>query len=214
MVTFAKNPFKRVFHGKHHRSKTSFFTLLWLAGLLTFQSPILLASNEIIIIEVTDYQADQQLLFDSQSQFRLPETLLEAIRNGISLTFQTEILFLEHQRFAGIKYHRERMQIKYHTQLHYSAFSNRYTLINERNNKVQSFNSLDEALKTLGTLSAFPVLSLSELHPDQKYTLKLNIKLNRWRLPAPLVVNSLLDSDWQINSGWFETTIYTPKSWL
>lgn len=196
---------------KKLRSRTSW---LLLAGLLTFPSSQSFASDQIRIIQMTDYQEDQQLLFDSQVQFHLPEAVIEAIYNEITLTFKTEILFQEHQRFAGIKYRRERMHVVYNTQLHYSDFSNRYTLVNERNNKVQSFSSLDEALKTLGTLSAFPVLSLSELHPAQKYTLKLNINLNRWRLPAPLVLNSLLDSDWNLNSGWFETRIYTPKSWL
>jgi len=190
------------------------FTILILTGLFGLQSSHLLASDEIRILQVTDYQEDQQLLFDSQSQFNLPDPVIEAIHSEVGLTFETEIVFLEHQRFAGIKYHRERMHVQYRTQLHYSSFSNHYTLINERNNKVQTFESLDRALETLGTLSAFPVLSLSELHPDQKYTLKLNIQLNHWRLPAPLVLNSLLDSDWQLNSGWFETTIYTPKSWL
>ncbi|MBN2865950.1 MAG: DUF4390 domain-containing protein [Thiotrichales bacterium] len=187
---------------------------LLLAGLLTFQSAFTFASDQIRIIQMTDYQEDQQLLFDSQVQFHLPKAVIEAIYNEITLTFKTEIVFQEHQRFAGIKYRRERMHVSYNTQLHYSDFSGRYTLVNERNNKVQSFSSLDEALKTLGTLSAFPILGLSELHPAQKYTLKLNINLNRWRLPAPLVLNSLLDSDWNLNSGWFETRIYTPKSWL
>ena len=214
MRLLAKKGLNQAVFGKPHRLLSHFFWLSMLAGLLSLQTSNLWASDEIRIIEATDYQADQQLLFDSQSQFYLPESVIEAIHNEINLTFQTEILFQEHHRFAFIKYKRKRMHVKYQTQLHYSAFTDHYTLINERNNKVQSFNSLDEALKTLGTLSAFPVLSLSELHPDQKYTLKLNINLNRWRLPAPLVINSLIDPDWQLDSGWFETKIYTPKSWL
>jgi len=192
----------------------SAYALLLLAGLLTLQSKSVLASDQIRIIQVTDYQEDQQLLFDSQVQFHLTDAVIEAIYNEITLTFKTEIVFEEHQRLAGIRYRRERKHVAYNTQLSYSNFSNRYTLSNERNSKVQSFSSLDEALKTLGTLSAFPVLNLSELHPAQKYTLRLNINLNRWRLPAPLVLNSILDTDWNLDSGWFETRIYTPKSWL
>lgn len=213
MNFLAKKIYPSIFLSGLRRPYQILFSLI-LTGLFSLQSSILLASEEIRILQVTDYQEDQQLLFDSQSQFKLPNAVIEAIHSEVGLTFETEIVFLEHQRFAGIKYHRERMHVKYRTQLRYSSFSNRYTLINERNNKVQTFGSLDEALKTLGTLSSFPVLSLSELHPDQKYTLKLNIHLNHWRLPAPLVLNSLLDSDWQLDSGWFETTIYTPKSWL
>lgn len=185
---------------------------LFVAGLLLFNIPFVFASDQIRIIEVTDYHADQQLLFDSRTQFHLPENVLEAIKNEVAITFQTEIVFEEHHRIAGIRYRRQRMKIHYHTQLHYASFSGHYTLINERNNKVQSFKSLDEALKTLGTLSAFSVLPLTDLHPNKKYTLKLNISLDRWRLPAPLILNSLLDPDWNLDSGWFERRVFTPKS--
>ncbi len=172
------------------------------------------ASDEIRIIQVTDYQEDQMLLFDSHTQFHLPDVILEAIQNEITITFETDIVFTEHHRLLGVKYDRERLNLAYQTQLHYSGFNNRYTLINKRNNNIQHFSSLSRALSTLGTLISFPVLPLSELHPGQKHTLKLRIRLNRWRLPAPLVLNSFLDSDWKLDSGWFETTIYTPKSWL
>lgn len=187
--------------------------LLLIAGVLVLSFSTASASDQINVIEITDYQTEQQLLFDSRTQFNLPEKIIEAIKNEVTVTFHTEIIFEEHQKFAGIRYRRQRMKMHYHTQLHYASFTNRYTLINERNNKVQSFKSLDEALRTLGTLSAFSILPLSELHPNQKYTLKLNIKLDRWRLPAPLVLNSLLDPDWNLDSGWFERRVFTPKSW-
>lgn len=166
------------------------------------------------IMQVTDYQQDQQLLFDSQSRFHLPAAIVEALQHEVTLTFDTEIVLTEHQQIMGIKYDRQRARVHYQTQLRFSGFNNRYFLLNTRNNNLQSFTSLKEALTTLGTLVAFPVISLSELHPGQKYTLKLRLRLNRWHLPAPLVLNSLLDENWQLDSGWFETTLYTPKSWL
>lgn len=172
------------------------------------------ATEPIRIMQVTDYQQDQMLLFDSQSQFHLPDSLVDAIHHEVALTFQTEIVLTEHQQIMGVKYDRQRIRVQYHTLLQYSNFNNRYVLLNERNSNVESFSNLKKALTTLGTLAAFPVISLSELHPGQKYTLKLRIRLNRWRLPAPLVLNSLVDNDWQLDSGWFETTLYTPKSWL
>lgn len=191
----------------------------WRKALLSLLTGLLMttpawSSPQIQILQVTDYQEEQQLLFDSQSLFRLPNTVIEAIHNEISLTFQTDIQFVEHHKVLGLDIERERLHIQYFTSLRYVSFSKEYILVNQRNNKVQSFKSLETALRTLGTLSAFPVLSLSELHPDQKYTLKLNIKLNPWRLPAPLVLHALLESEWQLDSGWFESVLYTPKSWL
>lgn len=189
------------------------WTGLFILLLLFFWKPAM-ASDEIRIMQVTDYQENDQILFDSQTQFHLPQALIDAIYNEIPLTFETEIIFTEHQRLIGIKYDRERVNIRYQTQLSYSSFHNRYTLENQRNQNRQHFSSLNKALATLGTLAAFPVLSLSELHPGQKYTLKLRIRLNYWQLPAPMILDALFNQDWRLDSDWFETTLYTPKSWL
>lgn len=53
------------------------------------------ASDEIMIMRVSDYQQDQKLLLDSESRFKLPEAIVTAINHEIPLTFKTEIRLLE-----------------------------------------------------------------------------------------------------------------------
>lgn len=172
------------------------------------------ASDEIMIIRVSDYQQDQKLLFDSQSRFKLPEAVVSAINHEIPLTFKTEIRLSENSQYLGFSYERTRASFEYQTRLYVEGVNRRYFLYNSRNLKEQSFASLESALLTLGTLQSFPIINLSELHPKQHYTLKIRISLDHWQLPAPLLMEALFKSHWKLNSGWYEVSIQTPGSWL
>jgi len=170
--------------------------------------------NPITILNVRDYQQDKQLLIDSESDFNLPSSVIEAIHHEIPLSFRIQIELTESSRILGIKYERNRNIISYHTDIYAYGVNRLYALYNNRNQNAKTFKTIDDALTTLATLQAFPIASLSELHPEQRYTLRMRISLDFWKLPAPLILEALLSPTvWQLDSGWFETTLKTPLSW-
>jgi hypothetical protein len=192
----------------------SFIGVVSITSLMASLTTKVQASDEIMIMRVSDYQQDQKLLLDSESRFKLPEAIVTAINHEIPLTFKTEIRLLEKNQRLGFDYDRTRVSIEYQTHLYVEGVNQRYFLYNSRNLKTQSFTTLESALLTLGTLQSFPIINLAELHPKQHYTLKMRISLDHWQLPAPLLMESLFKSHWQLDSGWFEVDIQTPGSWL
>ncbi len=192
----------------------SFVGVVCITSLMASLTTVAQASDEIMIIRVSDYQQDQKLLLDSESRFKLPEAIITAINHEIPLTFKTEIRLNENNQRLGFDYDRTRVSIEYETRLYVEGVNQRYFLYNSRNLKTQSFTTLESALLTLGTLQSFPIINLSELHPKQHYTLKMRISLDHWQLPAPLLMESLFKSHWQLSSGWYEVGIQTPGSWL
>lgn len=166
------------------------------------------------IVMLNDYQNEQQLFMDAQVHFELPKTVLDAIHHEIPLTFTTQIELIEQQRVIGIGFNRTRIDILYHTQLQYFGYNRRYVIANMRNQQVQSFDSLNDALNTLGTLSNFQLADLADLHPDTLYRIRMKVALNKWHLPTPLIIHSMFDSDWQLDSDWRSIKIQSPKSWL
>ncbi len=171
------------------------------------------AQKAISIDKIIDYQQDKQLMIDSASSFNLPEHVIEAIHHEIPLNFKIQIELLEKSKLLGFDYHRVRNQIEFHTELHSAGVNRLYALYNSRNHKAQTFQRLEEALQTLATLQAFPIASLSELHPEQSYTLRMRIKLDYWKLPAPLLIDAIFTDNWLLDSQWYETTLQTPLSW-
>lgn len=171
------------------------------------------ARSAIHIHKVVDYQKNKQLLIDSESSFQLPENIIQAIDHEVPLSFKIEIELLEKSKIMGYEYDRQRRHILFHNQLYSSGVNRLYALFNTRNKKVQTFTQLDEALRTLATLNEFPVASLSELHPGQRYTLRMRINLDLWKLPAPLLLEALFTNKWILDSQWYETSINPPLSW-
>jgi len=172
-----------------------------------------LAIKPIVIKKVVDFQGDKNLIISSESTFNLPPNIIEAINHEIPLNFKIEIELLEDGTWLWLDYERTRQSIEFHTEVRAFGVNRTYTLYNSRNNKTRSFQSINEALQTLSTLEDFPVISLSELHPKQRYTLRMRIKLDHWKLSPPLIFEAVFSDDWNIDSGWYETTLQTPLSW-
>lgn len=171
------------------------------------------ANPAITIQGVIDYQQNKQLLIDSESTFNLPDNALEAIEHNIPLSFYIQIELLEQSNILGIKRSRVRKRVQFHNEVRSSGIHRHYFIYNSRNHKSQSFKTLDEALKTLSTIRAFPIASLSELHPEQRYTLRMRIELDYWKLPTPLLLEAIFTNKWLLDSQWYETTLKTPLSW-
>lgn len=167
----------------------------------------------ITLIKVVDYRNNLQLKIDSLSRFKLGERQIEAINHGIGLKFRTEIVLTESSSILGIPYQRTRKHIRYHTELTSFGLNRQYVLFNNRNDKRQRFSSIERALETMGTLEDFEIADLKELHPTQKYRLKVRIYLDYWALPAPMLWHALFDETWRLDSGWFEVNLTTPLSW-
>lgn len=185
-----------------------------LLGLLAFNLSAYADDNPIHIRYLNDYQSDQQLLLDSSIRFSLPDEILKAVQHEIPLTFETEIELNEVHPMLGIEIERNRVHIRYQTQLRYIGFNRRYIISNRRNNQVQAFENLKDALQTLGTLSNFKLTDLADLHPDTTYIINMRVRLNKWELPTPLIIDSLFRQNWHLDSGWRSIEIQSPKSWL
>lgn len=169
--------------------------------------------NRIVILKVVDYRNDTHLKIDSNSRINLNETVLQALKHEVPLHFTIQIQLTETNQLLGVKYQRKRKEIDYTIKLEAFGLKQQYRLSNSRNGQVQTFQQLEAALDTLTTIKGFNIAELSELHPRQTYRLKMRIHLNRWKLPAPLLLETLFQPQWQLDSQWFETYLTAPQSW-
>jgi hypothetical protein len=165
------------------------------------------------IDQLSDYHENQQLKVDAQVNIVLSQRMKDALQHEIPLTFETELQLNERFNFLGLNLTRNRVHILYKTKLYYFTYNGLYFITNLRNGQTQSFESLKEALNTLGTIDNFMLTDLAELHPNTRYTLKLRLKFDPWDLPSPLLIETLVSQDWHLSSGWHDVTIQSPSSW-
>lgn len=168
-----------------------------------------LMAQPVQLVQMADYHHDQQLFLDVRAQIELPDKLVEAVQHEIPLHFITQIELTRRDQILIFPYTRTQTQIRYTTELSYSLFYRRYTLHNMRNGNIEHFNSLEQAMTTLGRLNGFHIAELSQLHPGANYTIRLRFRLAYWQLPAPMVTQAFLDQDWRLTSPWFKLPIHS-----
>ncbi len=199
--------------GKFIKSVFNLIKIMWLmGGMLVSYSSLSLASQAIQFSSVKETFQNQQLALNAVADFKLSKAIMSAIHHEIHIFFKTEILLLEEGRVLGTQVDRVRQSIEYHTELYASGVNRRYVLHNHRNHKLQTFQTLEAALQTLGTLQALPIIDLSELHSGKTYRFKVRLFLDKWKLPAPLLIDALFEPYWQLDSGWVEREIKMPKN--
>ncbi|AEG32280.1 hypothetical protein Thicy_1522 [Thiomicrospira cyclica ALM1] len=158
--------------------------------------------GEITIIHLNESQQGGQLLLDAQGDILLSPGLMEAIDKGIKVYFRTQVE-VRQQKSGLMAWHQPVItQIDYLTELSYSRFYQRYTLVNQRNGNVRHFQNINQALNTLTRLQSFPLLPMSQLHPGLDYQIRLKFSVDYWQLNAPLLTHALFNRDWRLASRW------------
>ena len=66
----------------------------------------------------------------------------------------------------------------------------------------QSFATLNEALRALGTVREWLVLPPGVLQPDTAYNAYVRMRLDTAQLPKPFQVSALANREWSLASAW------------
>jgi hypothetical protein len=92
----------------------------------------------------------------------------------------------------------------------YHAVSDRYITrdLDPRSSVPQhSYATLEEALESLGTVDAWPILVSSQLSPTREYRVSLRAGVRRGSLPDTLRVLLFWTDDWHRESEWFSWSL-------
>ncbi|MDD5365000.1 MAG: DUF4390 domain-containing protein [Gallionellaceae bacterium] len=130
---------------------------------------------------------------------QLAPTLDEALRKGITLTF--EQLF-EMDRPRSYWFADDVAVLKRSLRLSYNALLRQYML--QRGNGHASFETQLEALNALGDFADWPVLESRQINKNYLYQARVRMYLDTSQLAKPLQMNAFASSRWDMDSGWRE----------
>ena len=143
---------------------------------------------------------DNLYLLDAKLHYKLPEIPLEALQNGVALTFVLTII-VERERWymwdEQIAILKQRYQLKYH------AFSKQYVLTYLNTGIQVTFSTLEAILIQLGQLEDFPLLDKHLVADNEVYWVHLQTYLDIESLPVPLRPIAYLSSQWRLSSNWY-----------
>ena len=122
--------------------------------------------------------------------------LEEAVSRGVPLHFRFEIE-LRRKRWYWADEHVAGRVVNY--RLSYQALTRQYRL--SLGSLHQNFDTLEEALRTLGHVNRLHVVDRAALAAGEPLQAAARLSLDHSQLPKPLQVDALADRDWRIEAG-------------
>jgi hypothetical protein len=127
----------------------------------------------------------------------------EALRDGITLTFELDTRVERRRRFW---FDAEIVALTLRQELAYHAVSERYVVKEVRSGNQQSYATLAEALRQLGTVDGWPILVEPQLNGGQ-YQVSVRAGVRRGRLPSSLRALMFWTNDWHRTSEWYSWSL-------
>ena len=153
-------------------------------------------------------EGDSWLLSDD---FDVPLTpaLEEAVRRGVPLYFVLEFELIRPRWWWTDERLAERSIV---FRLAYHALTRQFRL--GFDGLTQTFESLDEATRTMASVRNWRVADASRVPRGTSYEGRVRLRLDAAQLPKPFQVNAITNRDWNPQSEWkrFTFTPQTPKN--
>ncbi len=181
------------------RSLERLLTLLLLCAVTGVRAEEAAPAAGIMVREAAALWVENHYLLDARIDYRLSAGLIEALENGVPLTFEVQAEALEdlfglwrqsiasHSRFYRLEYH---------------ALSERYLTGRLDENTRTAHASLDAALDALGSVVRLPLVTRAEIKADTRYFIRLRTRLDVSSLPTPLRLTAYLNQAWRLQSEW------------
>ena len=137
---------------------------------------------------------------DARIDYRLSRDTLEALQNGIPLTFELQVrvdrdrAWLPDETVAELRQHQE---------LSWQPLSRGYLVRNVNSGDQRAHGTLYAALNDLGRVTGLPLVDAALLDPESRYEVGLRAVLDEQKLPGLLQMLAFWDDDFTLESEWF-----------
>lgn len=151
------------------------------------------------------HQIGNGYVLSAQIDYPLTPRVIEALQNGVPVTFYQEMKLVESFPILGRFWQWETnlWQTRLNYELRYHALSEQYVLKSLETGDQQNFPNLDGALIALGKIED---ISLPPEYTEDPDSLKLLIRsgLDLNALPTPMRPGAMISSKWQLTSPWVQ----------
>ena len=144
--------------------------------------------------------ADRVYQLNATLELELPEGARHAIRDGVTLTLDVDIVVHRTRRFWIDE---TVATLEQHYELAYHALSERYLVRNLNSEEQSSFATLDAAVDSLRVLSNIPILDKSLVLFDAHHEIALRATVDVRTMPDALRFVLFWTDDWRLRSGWY-----------
>ena len=184
--------------------------LIWLTLLMLAGGVSMAVDTEPFVVRSADFNLDQSLLLlDLAVDSEIPDYISIAIDQGFSVPFMFEVEILASKRYW---FDDRIVSLKQQYLLHYQPMLDSYVVSDVNSSVRRYFDNRRSAVRFIEVVYNYPMLNIRNLAPDRKYYARVRFGIDSDELPLPLQSSSLWDSDWDLQSDWYEWDLQSPDS--
>ena len=165
------------------------------------------AAGGVTVRDVTLWENENSYLLDADIDYFPTDTVIEALKNGIPLTFEVSMKVRESDSWLGW-FDRALTKRKIRFQLRYRPLSSLYEISTDHNNNQRNFVSWKALFANMGELRQIVIAEADKLDAGKKYHVAIKAALDINSLPLPMRPMAYIDSDWDMSSGRSEWPLH------
>ena len=144
---------------------------------------------------------DGMVLLDIAEQYELSENMLEAIENGVPLSFVTRINM---RRQGAWLWNKDLVELEVTKVVSYHPLSSQYRVDHLHPNPRQMYATRAAALRALGDTRDLPLIEEHRLEAGRLYLVDVQSKHDIGALPLPLRPMAYVSPAWHLSSKVWE----------
>jgi len=138
--------------------------------------------------------------------YRLNRDALEALQNGIPLTFELQVELTRQRNWLPDE---DVAELRQDFELSWQPLSRGYLVRNKNSGDQRAHTTLYAALNDLGRISDLPLIDAALVDDAEDYEVSLRAALDQQQLPGPLRMLAFWDDDFTLESEWFRWNLRT-----
>lgn len=158
-------------------------------------------AGDFVFKRVLLYGQDGQFLLDADIDYKLNDTTLEALQNGVPLTFVTHV---EVREAGAWIWEEDLVDLRLRSQVRYHPLSGLYELTDIDSGASHTFATRSALLSALGEIRGLELMPDTKLRPGKAYRIRLETYLDIESLPLPLRPLAHMSPSWHLGSDEWE----------
>ncbi len=138
--------------------------------------------------------------------YHLNRDTLDALQNGIPLTFELQVELTEDRRWLPDV---DVASLRQYFELSWQPLSRGYLVRNKNSGDQRAHTTLFAALNDLGRISALPLIDAALIDENKDYAVSLRAVLDQQQLPGLLRMLAFWDDDFTLESEWYRWNLRT-----
>lgn len=192
-----------------HSYTRPFLVVLALA-MLMFVTASLAEEDEPFVVKRAEFNLDESMLMlDLEFDSHIPDFIAIAIDQGFAVPLMFEIeIRAEKPYWVDAKV----VSLKQQYMLHYQPMLDSFVVLDVNTAERHYFDERKAAVQFIELVYNYPMLDINNLAADKNYYARVRFGIDSDELPLPLQSSWFWDSDWDLQSEWYEWEVRRPAS--